>query len=171
MECTPKIIENLSDRLLTEARRQIVENGLAALNIRTLAKNCGVGVGTVYNYFPSKDALAAAVLAEDWLARLDRIRACALECGSAEGAACAMHTELSQFAERWGAVFASSNMPAPPKQYHVLLRSQLADVLLPFCGSEFRAQFASEALLTWTVEGRGFDEIWEILGAAADPNI
>ncbi len=168
---TPKIIENLRDRLLEEARRQIEANGGAALNIRVAAKSCGVGVGTVYNYFPSKDALVAAVLAEDWLARLDRIRACALECGSAEGAARAMHAELSQFAERWGAVFASSKMTAPPKQYHVLLRGQLADVLLPFCGGEFRAQFAAEALLTWTVDGRGFDEIWEILGPAADPNI
>ena len=44
----PKIIENLEDRLIQEARRQIAESGYGATTIRSVAKGCGVGVGTVY---------------------------------------------------------------------------------------------------------------------------
>lgn len=58
----PKIIENLKDRLLQEAQRQMDQCGYGALTIRGIAKGCGVGVGTVYNYFPSKDALLATYL-------------------------------------------------------------------------------------------------------------
>ena len=53
----PKIIENLESKLLEEAKRQIQESGYGAMTIRSVAKGCGVGVGTVYNYFPSKEAL------------------------------------------------------------------------------------------------------------------
>ena len=55
----PKIIENLEKRLIAEAKRQIAESGYGATTIRSVAKGCNVGVGTVYNYFPSKDALIA----------------------------------------------------------------------------------------------------------------
>ena len=43
-----------------------MEHGYAAVTIRSVAKACGVGVGTVYNYFPSKDALVASYLLGDW---------------------------------------------------------------------------------------------------------
>ena len=49
----PKIIENLKARLIAEAKRQIEEAGYGAVTIRSVASSCGVGVGTVYNYFPS----------------------------------------------------------------------------------------------------------------------
>ena len=39
--------------------------------MREAARRCGVAVGTLYNYFPSKDALAAAVMLEDWHEDLD----------------------------------------------------------------------------------------------------
>ena len=52
----PKIIENLDQRLKEEARRQIRESGYSAMTIRSVAAACGVGVGTVYNYYPSKEA-------------------------------------------------------------------------------------------------------------------
>ena len=62
----PKIIENLESRLMEEAKRQIEESGYGAVTIRSVAKGCGVGVGTVYNYFPSKDDLVASFMLADW---------------------------------------------------------------------------------------------------------
>ena len=70
----PKIIENLKDRLIAEAKRQIEEAGYGAVTIRSVASSCGVGVGTVYNYFPSKEALIATHLLEDWSVCVDTIR-------------------------------------------------------------------------------------------------
>ena len=43
----PKIIQNLENRLIEEAKKQIRESGYGALTIRSVAKACGVGVGTV----------------------------------------------------------------------------------------------------------------------------
>ena len=37
-------------------------DGLRAVNVRAVADACGVAVGSIYNYFPSKDDLVAAVV-------------------------------------------------------------------------------------------------------------
>ena len=58
----PKIIENLEARLMEEAKKQVLQSGYGAMTIRSVAKGCGVGIGTVYNYYPSKDALLAAYM-------------------------------------------------------------------------------------------------------------
>ena len=63
----PKIIENIREKLLSEAKRQVMENGYSAMTIRSVAAACGVGTGTVYNYFPSKDMLVASFILEDWM--------------------------------------------------------------------------------------------------------
>lgn len=80
----PKVIENLALRLSEEARRQVAENGYAALTIRSVAKACGVGVGTVYNYYPSKEALAASYMLRDWNNSYANLMA---QCKKAEGPA------------------------------------------------------------------------------------
>ena len=63
----PKIIENIREALLVEAKRQIAERGYQNTTIRSVAKECGVAVGTVYNYFKSKDMLIASFILEDWI--------------------------------------------------------------------------------------------------------
>ncbi|MEG1561172.1 MAG: TetR/AcrR family transcriptional regulator [Raoultibacter sp.] len=40
--------------------------GLAALSIRSVASACGVSVGSIYNYYPTKDALLVDVIARFW---------------------------------------------------------------------------------------------------------
>ncbi len=51
-------------RLLTSAARLFADRGLAGTNIDDVALSAGFGKGTVYNYFPSKEALFAAVIEE-----------------------------------------------------------------------------------------------------------
>ena len=63
----PKIIENVREQLLEEAKRQIRENGYSKTTIRSVAGACRLGVGTVYNYFESKDMLIASFMLEDWM--------------------------------------------------------------------------------------------------------
>ncbi|MEV0645796.1 helix-turn-helix domain-containing protein [Phytomonospora sp. NPDC050363] len=51
-------------QILGTAREVLADRGLAA-DMREIAAACGVGVGTVYRHFPTRDALLAAVLADD----------------------------------------------------------------------------------------------------------
>ena len=53
-------------KMMEEAKKQIEASGYGAMTIRSVAKACGVGVGTVYNYFPSKEALVATFMLADW---------------------------------------------------------------------------------------------------------
>lgn len=54
------------EEILSESRRLVIENGIAAINIRTVAKRCNVAVGSIYNYFPSKTELICASVEAVW---------------------------------------------------------------------------------------------------------
>ena len=163
----PKIIENLRARLMEEAKRQIAESGYAFMTMRSVAKGCGVGIGTVYNYFPSKDALLAAYLLEDWNGCICVIR----ESGAAEASALpvmqCIHTQLLEFTQRNYRIIqdetAATAASASSVHFHKLLRSQLAEPLRKFCADDFLAKFLAEAMLDWTVAGKEFEEIYRIL--------
>ena len=58
----PKIIDNVRERAIAEARRLMLEESYENLTIRRVAAGLGVAVGTLYNYFPSKDFLIAGVM-------------------------------------------------------------------------------------------------------------
>ncbi len=62
----PKVIENLRTTILDEARKELAESGYDGLTVRQIATRCGIAVGTVYNYFESKDIILGALLGEDW---------------------------------------------------------------------------------------------------------
>ena len=163
----PKIIENLKARLLAEANQQIAENGYEAVTIRSIAKGCGVGVGTVYNYFPSKEALIAAHLLEDWQSCLAAIQAAAVHNCIPRPVLQCIYDQLVGFSRRHEAIFraeaAASGFAASFSQYHTLLRGQLAEPLRKFCADDFSAEFLAESLLIWSMAGKSFDDIYEIL--------
>lgn len=54
------------EELIRAAREIVFEEGAEKLNIRYLAKKCGIATGSVYNYFPSKSELIFAVVEEFW---------------------------------------------------------------------------------------------------------
>ena len=163
----PKIIENLPQRLLDEARRQVEESGFAAMTIRTVAKACGVGVGTVYNYYPSKEALVASFMLEDWKASVASIQAAADEALTLEPVLQLIHEKLRLFMEQYDPIFrdeaAAASYTGSTSQYHGVLRSQLAGLIGKFCRDAFTAEFIAEAMLSWTVAGKEFDELKAVL--------
>ena len=163
----PKIIENLPQRLLEEARRQIEESGFGALTIRSVAKACGVGVGTVYNYYPSKEALVASFMLNDWMECVAFIEASAAESQTLEPVLRVIHEKLCLFMEQYDPIFqdesASVSYTGSTSKYHSILRSQLARPLRKFCRDDFTAEFIAEAMLTWTVAGKDLDELMLVL--------
>lgn len=163
----PKIIENLESRLIEEAGRQIAEGGYSVMTIRSVAKGCGVGVGTVYNYFPSKDALLASWLLRDWQGCIVEIQQTSTASAAPEPVVRCVFDQLRQFDLRHQNIFrdasAAEVFAGAFRRYHSLLRQQLAKPLEKFCGEGFPAEFAAEALLTWTMAGREFDEIYGMM--------
>lgn len=167
----PKIIENVREQLLEEAQRQIVENGYGNTTIRSVAKACGLGVGTVYNYFSSKDMLIASFMAEDWKQCLKQM--VCLGSKDPEVVIRSIYDNLRNFMEKYDALFRDSDAT---KVYasafsvrHKQLRSQLAKHIRPICeevslkDKEFLAEWVAESLLTWTVSGKTFEEQYEII--------
>lgn len=62
----PKIIENVRESAVAEARAILESEGYDRLAMRDIAAKCGVAVGTMYNYFESKESLTGSVILEDW---------------------------------------------------------------------------------------------------------
>ena len=163
----PKIIENLKEHLIAETQKQMQTQGYSAVTIRSVAKACGVGVGTVYNYFPSKEALIATHLLEDWNVCMHTINQAAQQATDPQPVVKCIWEQLVQFARRHQVIFrdetAAAGFAGSFSQYHGRLRSQLADPVRPFCADDFTAQFVAESLLTWTMAGKTFPEIYDIL--------
>ena len=166
----PKIFENVREQLLAEAKRQIKENGYAKTTIRSVAGACSLGVGTVYNYFSSKDMLIASFMLEDWQVCLERMRGVCY-CDERE-LLLGIYELLCDFIGSHRALFEDSDaiksFNSSHTSRHSLLRKQIALTLYPVCNNrgvdaDFLSEFVAESLLSWTVEGKGFDEIYSVM--------
>ena len=167
----PKIIQNIRRQLLDEAKRQITTHGYARTTIRSVASACGLGVGTVYNYFPSKDMLIASFMLEDWQACLAQMQGYV---GNKKDVLRRVYDLLNAYMVSHNALFqdkdASKAFSASLAQRHKQLRSSLAQACAPVCINceeskrEFMSEFIAEALLTWCLAGKTFEEIYAIVG-------
>lgn len=62
----PKTIDDPRQEILKQAKIILLEEGYKGLNMRTVAKECGFAVGTIYNYFSTKDDLLAQLMGDYW---------------------------------------------------------------------------------------------------------
>lgn len=171
----PKIIENVREQLLSVAKKQIEELGYANTTIRSVAAECGLAVGTVYNYFRSKDMLIASFVLDDWNEYLKRLRGD--EFTDARGALRAIYDALGDFSAKHGTLFSDPDaarvFSAVSSERHKALRSQISEIIRRICAEDadgFTADFIAEALLTWTVAGKDFDSIFSLLSRVIEPD-
>lgn len=161
----PKIIENLREQILNEAKKQLSEQGYKKTTIRSVAQECGIAVGTVYNYFKSKDILIASLVLEDWNDCIQSIstfpkddRRAFLE---------NIHISLNAFEKKHDRLFTDKEAAKTYNtvffERHRLLRSQLSNLIKPLTDDAFLADYVAEALLCWTTEGKCFEEIYPLL--------
>lgn len=163
----PKKIENIPRLLLDETKRQIARQGYGKTTVRSVASACGIAVGTVYNYFPSKDSLIASFVAEDWRETL-----AAMERSGRENARARLRTiydGLLAFCHRHRELFSDPEAAKAASgallTRHLQLREQLAALIEPYAPSDdgFAARFLAEAMLTWTISDTPFERIYEIM--------
>jgi len=83
--------------LLDAARLVIAEQGVDA-SLRDIARRAGVGIGTLYRHFPTREALLAALVSNG----VDRMCALAADLAATMPAGDAVGTWLSELARRWG---------------------------------------------------------------------
>ncbi len=167
----PKVIENLRARLLDEAKRQVSELGYGKTTVKSVASALGVGVGTVYNYFPSKDMLVASFMFEDWQAVLDSMSR--LPTNDPERLICGIYTLLKDFAEKNQKLFSDSEaakvIAMSLNSRHKLLRAQIAEFILPICKGEsfcdpiFASEFIAEALISWSMENADLNAVYGVI--------
>jgi len=61
-----KPIVNARAMLLERGKKILLQRGYFALSVSGLTKQCNMGTGTFYSYFPSKADLAVAIAQKDW---------------------------------------------------------------------------------------------------------
>lgn len=131
----PKIIADIQPTLLQTARKMLFSRGYAALTIRSLASACGIAVGTVYNYFPTKDVLVAHVILADWQQSLQRMEQQSHTADQPLQAMQAILEEISAFwrsyTPLWQEYAAKGSASTLRSPYHPMLISQLADIIRP----------------------------------------
>lgn len=95
------------ERVLAQAKIAFAEHGVDA-SLEDIARRAGVGIGTVYRHFPTRQALLEAVFQE----RFDALRSLAGELADSREAGEALDAWLRAFAEH---ATASRGMPASVK--------------------------------------------------------
>lgn len=160
----PKIIENLKEKILEEANRQMREAGYAAMTIQSIAKACGVGVGTVYNYFSSKDEIVVACVAAAWMDRMDTICAVAKYSRTCDAVVHCIYDQTVSFGRAHNYIFENTTaahcVDGAIFRYMWFLSSKLAEPLRKFCKSDAQAQLIAEALLAWIRTGKSYEEVY-----------
>ena len=163
----PKIIENVREMLMAEAKAQIATQGYKNTTIRSVATGCNIAVGTVYNYFKSKDILIASFVLQDWLDVVKAISEYPKE--SRKDYLEYIHHSLKKFGNSYNKLFSDKDARATFgsvfSERHNQLRSQLAKLVLPICRGDdmFLAEYVAEALLIWTMAGKSFESIYALL--------
>lgn len=167
----PKIIPNIREQLLNEAKKQIAEYGYGKTTIRSVANACNLGVGTVYNYFESKDMLVATFMVEDWQACMTQVKNQSSD--NPKEVLQSVYNALIDFTSKYQPLFCDKDaekvFATVFAERHKQLRDQLVELILPACqqssvsDKKFLAEYIAEALLTWTVAGVSFDKQYAIV--------
>lgn len=160
----PKIIDEARERILATARRKLFAEGYSGLTLRSVARECSIAVGTIYNYFQDKDTLVASVMMEDWVEALSRMdRACAQAATAADGLV-GIQQAIKDFGSLYGAVWdqfsQTRGSSGAINSRHRMLRDQITQRIL---GMMERLDMADRALAPVLAE--------TVLAAALQPDI
>ena len=134
----PKIIEDVQNRILRAARQRLLGGDLSSFSARGIAEDCGIAVGTIYNYYRDKESLMAAVMAQDWQAELERAGQGIAAAPSVEAGVLCLYEAMGAFSRVYEAVWAAAptgeGFGSLFRARHKLLVSQIEGQLAALCG-------------------------------------
>lgn len=120
----PKVIKDLRNNILSVSKDELFNKGYKELNMRNIAKRTNTAVGTIYNYFNSKEMLVASIILEDWYKSTDEIKSVTDRALSIEEGLKGILKAISSFYSLYGSVFQNSGLPnikiTYPDKYEML---------------------------------------------------
>ncbi len=169
----PKILVNIRRRLLDEAKAQLQKNGYGGTTMRSVAAACDVSVGTLYNYFTTKDMLIAQFMLDDWQEALERMKVSASQTSDASEILKCIHKELMNYSQQHRTLFddpsAAKAFHAVLNDKHQLLVAQIADIIKPYCeaaeyeDADYASKFIAEIVLSHGVAREDYAKLSPIL--------
>ena len=125
----PKIIEDLENRILRAARKRLQGGDLSSFSARGIAEDCGIAVGTIYNYYRDKESLMGAVMAQDWQAELQKAGEGIAAAPGVEAGVLCLYEAIRAFSRAyesvWAAVPTGEGFGSMYRTRHRLLLSQI----------------------------------------------
>lgn len=167
----PKIIPNIREQLLNETRKQIEEKGYAATTMRSVSGACGFAVGTMYNYFDSKERLVFTFVYEDLIKHFEYMEQLPKE--SPEVVFHGIFTSLKEFMENHRKLFsdpdAAKAMRPDFETRRKFFRDRIGNVILPLCEERkvdnpvIVSRFIAEALIGMAMDNVDFEIAYSLV--------
>ncbi len=129
----PKIIDGLGDRILAAARERLLTGDLSDFSLRGIAQDCGIAVGTIYNYYKDKEQLLGAVMAKDWMEELREMKHTPENAEDPADGVLRIYRAVRSFSLRyekiWGSYPTGAGFGSRFRAGHRMLLSQIRDIL------------------------------------------
>ena len=167
----PTIIKGLGKVIPAEAKKLLLEQGIRDLNLRELAQRCGIAVGTIYNYYSSKDILIAEVIMEDWNDAAEKAQKEIKKAKSGADGVAAIYDAVQSFFCTYKKVFGSfQKKPGVAEEYRERILDGITELLkysfefFPCAMQPVPYKFFAENIFYAGTQGRmSFDEIRPVL--------
>ena len=154
----PKVLSNVREGILLVGCDLLSQSGYDGFSVRLVASRCGIGVGTLYNYFPSKQQLVAAILRAEWDIHLRRMTQLLKAKNKLNGKLIAIYGELRLFMQgvhnTWAGGTVDSAELAGIQEQRNMVRLQLVEIIAPALEQDKRwlADGISRLFLSYAVE-------------------
>ena len=165
----PKKLENIREKAIAETRQVLETQGFEELAMRDIAKKCEVAVGTLYNYFPSKEYLTGCVVLEDWGSAYERMISAAASADSIGHGIHDIYDMMCKFVmqHRYLTAFNSREAKTPYdfNERHAVLLKQILTLLemlqkrFGYSVEDSIAVFIAESILNFSVKKYSYSQI------------
>jgi AcrR family transcriptional regulator len=129
----PKIIENIRETILAKGKEMLIEESYKNFNIRKLAKNCEIGLGTLYNYFDNKEVLVYHIFLSDWESTMKLADELKEEKLSIREKLHMIYTSLETFVSQYLRIFwemSDNNKTGFPHDHYIELHKKIKELIL-----------------------------------------